>query len=294
MIFKGSSVALVTPMQKDGSIDYEALFGLVDWHIDAGTESLVVLGTTGESSSLTLTEREHVIAAVVSQVNGRVPVIVGTGAASTSVALEYTQQAQSLGANGALLVTPYYVKPTQQGLFEHFSLIAQRCSIPQVLYNVPSRSGCDLQPETVARLAREPAVVALKEATGDLHRLKALLDLQCGLTLLSGDDASSADFMLQGGHGVISVTANIAPEQVKAVCTAALSGDGALARQLNEPLRELHASLFLESNPIPVKWLLEDMGRIQGTLRLPLTSLGCMHHEMLRMSAKSAGVNFND
>ncbi len=294
MIFKGSSVALVTPMQKDGSIDYEALSSLVEWHIDAGTESLVVLGTTGESSSLTLTEREHVITAVVSQVNGRVPVIVGTGAASTSVALEYTQQAQSLGADGALLVTPYYVKPTQQGLFEHFSFIAQHCSIPQVLYNVPSRSGCDLQPETVARLALEPTVVALKEATGDLHRLKALLDLQCGLTLLSGDDSSSADFMLQGGHGVISVTANIAPEQVKAVCAAALSGDEALTQQLNEPLRDLHLSLFLESNPIPVKWLLEDMGRIQGTLRLPLTPLGHIHHEILRVSAKSAGVNFND
>ncbi len=293
MLFKGSCVALVTPMQTDGSIDFEALSRLVDWHLEAGTEGLVVLGTTGESAALTMAERERIVTAVVSQVQGRIPVIVGTGAASTSVALELTQHAQTLGADGALLVTPYYVKPTQQGLFEHFSYIAQRCSIPQILYNVPSRCGCDLHPETVARLAHEPAIVAVKEATGDLKRLQALLDLQCGLSLLSGDDASSVDFMLAGGHGVISVTANIVPEPMKALCSAALSGDVALSRELEASLRSLHAALFVESNPIPVKWLLAEMGRIHGALRLPLTPLDVMYHDHLRSSSESVTVIFN-
>ena len=263
-MFRGSMVALVTPMFADGSLDHEAMARLVEWHIEQGTQAIVAVGTTGESA--TLDEQEHcqVIREVVDLANGRIPVIAGTGANSTREAIDLTRCALEGGADACLLVTPYYNKPTQEGLYLHHKAIAEAVPIPQILYNVPGRTACDMLPETVRRLADISNIVGIKEATGSLQRLSEILEL-CGdgLDLYSGDDATSLEFMLAGGKGVISVTANVAPQAMQQMCEAALSGDRKSAEAINERLMPLHRDLFVEANPIPVKWALVEMGMIQ-------------------------------
>lgn len=282
-MFRGSLVALVTPMTADGSLDWAALDKLVEWHIAEGTNGIVAMGTTGESATLNTEEHISVIAKVVEIVNKRVPVIAGTGANSTSEALELTTRAKAAGADAALLVTPYYNKPSQEGLFLHHQYIAERVELPQLLYNVPGRTACDLLPETVARLAKLDNIVGIKEATGDLSRLS---DIQACVAddflLISGDDETSLAFMAQGGHGVISVTANLVPAKMAKICELALAGKVEEARQVDAPLLSLHRNLFLEANPIPVKWAVSQLGFGSDALRLPLTPLADQYRDVLR------------
>ena len=273
-MFRGSMVALITPMKADTSIDWQALHDLVDWHLEQGTHAIVAVGTTGESPTLAIDEHIDVIRRVVDQVAGEVPVIAGTGANSTTEAVELTKAAKDVGVDACLLVTPYYNKPSQDGLYQHFAHIAQAVDIPQFLYNVPSRTAVDLKPQTVGRLSRYPNIVGIKDATGDLARLTHLKPLVMpGFILLSGDDETAFDFMKHGGHGQISVTANVAPAQMARVCDLMAEGELEAAKSIHDALMPLHKSLFLEANPIPVKWVLEQMGRCEGTLRLPLTRL---------------------
>ncbi len=290
-MFRGSMVALVTPMHPDGSVDFDSLARLVEFHIDNGTSAIVSMGTTGESA--TLDEKEHceVIRRTVEMVNNRIPVIAGTGANSTTEAISLTRCAMEAGADACLLVTPYYNKPTQEGLYLHHKLIAETVPIPQILYNVPGRTACDMLPETVARLSEVSNIIGIKEATGDLSRLTRIREL-CGenFDIYSGDDATGTEFMLQGGDGVISVTNNIVPAQMAKMCEAALAGDRARAEELNEPLMGLHNDLFVEANPIPVKWALAEMGMIPAGIRLPLTPLSEQYHETLRQAMRQAGV----
>jgi 4-hydroxy-tetrahydrodipicolinate synthase len=290
-MFHGSIVALVTPMRDDGSLDYASMQRLVDFHVENGTSAIVAVGTTGESA--TLDEHEHceVMRRVVQMARGRVPVIGGTGANSTKEAIALTRCAMEGGADACLLVTPYYNKPTQEGLYLHHKAVAEAVPIPQILYNVPGRTGCDLLPETAARLARIPNIIGLKEATGDLERLRKLRGL-CGdaLDLYSGDDESAMEFMLGGGRGVISVTANVAPRAMHEMCAAALRGDRAGAAAVNARLEALHRDLFVESNPIPVKWALHQMGLIPPGIRLPLTPLSPACHATVRRALQLAGV----
>ncbi len=290
-MFQGSMVALVTPMTEDGSVDEQALRALVEWHIEQGTEAIVAVGTTGESA--TLDEEEHcsVIRQVVDFCSGRIPVIAGTGANSTTEAINLTRCAQQAGADACLLVTPYYNKPTQEGLYQHHKVVAEQVDIPQILYNVPGRTACDMVPETVARLAQIENIIGIKEATGDLSRV-AQLRSGCGddFELYSGDDATGCEFVLAGGQGVISVTTNIAPKQMSNMCKAALAGDRETATAIDQSLSGLHRDLFLESNPIPVKWALAEMGRIQNGIRLPLTWLSEEHHGKLRNSMQQSGL----
>ncbi|MCB1759134.1 MAG: 4-hydroxy-tetrahydrodipicolinate synthase [Gammaproteobacteria bacterium] len=290
-MFQGSIVALVTPMREDGSVDEESLYALVDWHVEQGTDAIVAVGTSGESA--TLDEHEHckVIAQVVAHARGRLPIIAGTGANSTSEAISLTRCAAEAGADACLLVTPYYNKPTQEGLYRHHKAVAEAVDIPQLLYNVPGRTACDMLPETVARLARIPNIIGIKEATGDLSRVVRLREL-CGddFALISGDDATTREFVLLGGRGCISVTANVAPAAMHRMVAAALAGDGALAEQIDSTLAALHKALFLESNPIPVKWALEEMGRIPPGLRLPLTRLSEQYHDKVRQALSGAGI----
>lgn len=273
-MFKGSIVAIVTPMQMDGSIDKKSFLDLIEWHIAAKTDAIVVAGTTGESVTLTTDEQADLIATAVKHVNKRIPVIAGTGSNSTQHAAELTLKAEQAGADACLIVTPYYNKPTQNGMYEHYKFVADQCSLPILLYNVPSRTCCDLLPETVERLANIPHIVGIKEATGNLARAADILQ-RCGtsFTVLSGDDATALDAMLAGAKGVISVTANIAPAKMSAMCDAALSGDINLAKKLNAELMLLHKNLFLEANPIPAKWALHKMGLIPSGIRLPLLPL---------------------
>jgi len=284
-MFHGSMVALVTPMFEDGSIDEKSLAGLVEWHIEQGTQAIVAVGTTGESA--TLDEREHceVMRKMVDYAAGRVPVIAGTGANSTREAIDLTRCAMEGGADACLLVTPYYNKPTQEGLYQHHKAIAEAVPIPQILYNVPGRTACDMLPATVQRLAEISNIVGIKEATGNLQRVRELLDL-CGdrLDLYSGDDATGMDFLLEGGQGVISVTANIAPRAMQQMCAAALRGDRQSAEVINNKLMPLHRDLFIESNPIPVKWALAEMGKIPPGIRLPMTELSEKFHDTLRQA----------
>jgi dihydrodipicolinate synthase len=290
-MFQGSMVALVTPMHEDGSLDWESLAGLVEWHIEQGTHAIVAVGTTGESATLDMHEHVEVIRRTVDMVNKRIPVIAGTGANSTSEALELTQAAKDVGADGCLLVTPYYNKPTQEGLFQHHAYIASRVAIPQLLYNVPGRTAVDMLPETVARLAKVDNIVGIKEATGNMQRLKDIQALLDGdFILLSGDDATAVDFIELGGRGEISVTANVAPRLVAAMCSKAEAGEHAEAQAINEQLMPLHRSLFLESNPIPVKWALLEMGKIAAGIRLPMTPLSERFREPLRQSMMAAGI----
>lgn len=290
-MFHGSMVALVTPMHTDGSIDYEALEKLVEFHVEGGTDAIVAVGTTGESA--TLNEKEHceVIRFVVEKTRGRIPVIAGTGANSTTEAIDLSLCAQKSGADGLLLVTPYYNKPTQHGLVAHYKAIAKAVALPQILYNVPGRTACDMLPETVERLSHVSNIVGIKEASGKVSRAKDILAL-CGdrMDVYSGDDALAIEVIELGGKGVISVTANLLPRTMHDIMALALKGDFAAARALDEPLALLHQNLFLEANPIPVKWALAEMGMIEKGIRLPMTVLSDAFHEPLRKAMKQAGL----
>ncbi len=286
----GSLVALVTPMRDDGAVDHDALAALVERQVTAGTAAIVSVGTTGESATLSVAEHTEVVRRTVEAAAGRVPVIAGTGANSTDEAIHLTRAAQAAGADAALLVTPYYNKPPQEGLHRHFLAVAEAVDIPQILYNVPGRTACDLLPSTVARLAGVPGIVGLKEAVGDPDRVRELVAL--GLTdfaLYSGDDATARASILAGFHGDISVTANVAPGAMAAMCAAALAGDADKAAEIDADLAGLHRALFVESNPIPVKWALAEMGLIAGGLRLPLVPLDPAHHEDVRSALAAAG-----
>jgi 4-hydroxy-tetrahydrodipicolinate synthase len=287
----GSIVALVTPMDASGAIEWERLLELVEWHIGQGTRAIVAVGTTGESATLDVTEHCEVIRQVVEKVAGRIPVIAGTGANATDEAIELTVSARDIGADACLLVTPYYNKPTQEGLYRHFCAIAEAVDIPQILYNVPGRTGCDLLPDTVQRLAAQPRIVGIKEATGDLERMRDLLR-RCpdGFAVYSGDDATAAASILLGGKGNISVTANVAPAAMARLCELALAGATEEAGKLDASLAELHRWLFVESNPIPVKWALARMGRIGPGIRLPLTPLAPQFHGGLERALQAAGL----
>jgi 4-hydroxy-tetrahydrodipicolinate synthase len=290
-MFHGSMVALVTPMGEDGSLDWEALRRLIDWQIDNGTDAIVPVGTTGESPTLDMEEHVEVIRVSVEQVNGRVPVIAGTGANSTREAIDLTRAAEKAGADACLLVTPYYNKPTQDGLYRHFKAVADAVPIPQILYNVPGRTACDMLPETVERLSQISNIVGIKEATGDPARTREILR-RCGerMDVYSGDDATALESILLGGKGDISVTANVAPKLMHEMCKLAREGKEREARALNERLMPLHKNLFVEANPIPVKWALAQMGKIKGGIRLPLTPLSAPHQETVRAALRSAGL----
>lgn len=290
-MFSGSMVALVTPMRTDGSLDSDSLRKLVEFHINSGTDAIVAVGTTGESATLSVEEHCEVIRQVVEQVNGRIPVIAGTGANSTSEAIELSQYAKDLNVDAVLLVTPYYNKPTQEGLYQHFKAIAEAVDIPQILYNVPGRTACDLLPETVARLAKIDNIIGIKEATGDLSRVSQIRQLAGkDFELYTGEDSNTVDFILAGGQGVISVTANVAPSAMHQMCAAALNGMAEQANEINQTLSALHKTLFSESNPIPVKWALAEMGMIQLGIRLPMTVLSEQYHQPVRDALTTAGV----
>ncbi|PTU72789.1 4-hydroxy-tetrahydrodipicolinate synthase [Pseudomonas mangrovi] len=287
----GSMVALVTPMDAQGGLDWDALSKLVDFHLQEGTHAIVAVGTTGESATLSVAEHIEVIRRVVDQVAGRIPVIAGTGANCTREAIELTENARTAGADACLLVTPYYNKPTQEGLYQHFRHIAESVAIPQILYNVPGRTVCDMLPETVERLSGVPNIIGIKEATGDLQRAKEVLArVSKDFLVYSGDDPTAVELMLMGGKGNISVTANVAPRAMSELCSAAMRGESAMARAINDRLMPLHKNLFLESNPIPVKWALHEMGLIQQGIRLPLTWLSERCHEPLRLAMRQSGV----
>jgi len=273
-MIQGSIVALVTPMDERGAVDMDSLKRLVEFHIAEGTDALVAVGTTGESA--TLDEHEHcaVIRAAVDYVGGRIPVIAGTGANSTTEAINLTQLAKEAGADACLIVTPYYNKPTQQGLFLHYQAIAEAVDIPQILYNVPGRTACDMLPETVGRLSSINNIVGVKEATGDLSRVKTIRDLTGdGFAIYTGDDASSREFCLLGGNGSITVTGNVAPKLVHQMIKSAMAGDAETALAIDKKLTALHKDLFIQSNPIPVKWAVAEMGLMGKGIRLPLTWL---------------------
>jgi 4-hydroxy-tetrahydrodipicolinate synthase len=288
-MFKGSMVALVTPMQADGSIDKKSFADLIEWHIASKTNAIIVSGTTGEGSTLTNEERNELIKLAVTQAKKRIPIIAGTGTNSTQATIQRTLEAQNAGVDACLLVTPYYNKPTQAGLYEHFKTVAENTAVPLILYNVPSRTACDMLPETVQRLSTVERIIGIKEATGKLERAEEIAKL-CGkdFLLFSGDDATGMNFMLKGGHGVISVTTNVAPEQMSAMCNAALSGNKTLAEKINAELMSLHQKLFLEANPIPTKWVLNEMGKIPAGIRLPLTPLSAKYHSELRQAMQEA------
>lgn len=289
MKIEGSIVALITPMESDGSIDFSALERLIEFHIANDTDGIVAVGTTGESATLSVDEHLQVIEHIVKTVAGRKPVLAGTGANSTSEAIFLTKKAEELKADAALLVVPYYNKPNQEGLYQHYKAIADAVPIPQYLYNVPGRTVADLQNETILRLSEIDNIVGCKDATGDLQRGKQLIDA-CGdrLTLLSGDDATALEFMKLGGRGDISVTANVAPSSMHRMCKAALAGDFNAAAALDDKLRGLHRDLFLESNPIPVKYAVSELGFTSNTLRLPLTSLQEKFHARIDAAMKEA------
>ncbi len=290
-MIRGSMVALVTPMMPDGAVDFRALFKLLDWHVEQGTHAIVSMGTTGESATLNENEHCEVIRRTVEHVAGRIPVVAGTGANSTSEAISLTRCAADAGADACLLVTPYYNKPTQEGLYQHHKAVAEAVDIEQILYNVPGRTACDMLPETIARLAKIENIVGVKEATGKLERVAQIREMTGkDFALYSGDDATGRGFMLLGGDGVISVTSNVAPADMAALCQAALSGDCDRSAQIDARLRGLHEKLFLESNPIPVKWALAEMGRIQPGIRLPLTWLSAQYHQPLRAVMQGAGI----
>jgi 4-hydroxy-tetrahydrodipicolinate synthase len=290
-MFQGSMVALVTPMREDGSIDLPALRKLIDFHIDNGTSAIIAVGTTGESATVNVDEHCQIIRESVKHIRGRVPVIAGTGANSTAEAIELTRYAHEARADACLLVTPYYNKPPQEGLYRHYKAIAEAVPIPQILYNVPGRTACDMLPETVIRLASIPNIIGIKEATGQIDRVKQITEA-CGdrMEVYSGDDATALDLILAGGKGVISVTANVAPKQMSELCAAALARDEATARAINERLMDLHKKLFVEANPIPVKWALKEMGMIEGGIRLPLTPLAEQYYAVVRQALRTAGV----
>lgn len=290
-MFQGSLVAIVTPMFEDGSLDIPVLNALIDFHIEQGSDGIVIVGTTGESPTVDFDEHCLLIKTAVGQVNGRVPVIAGTGANSTREAIFLTEKAKELGADGCLLVAPYYNKPTQEGLYQHFKAIADAVDIPQILYNVPGRTGCDISNETVLRLAAHKNIVGIKDATGGIERgTDLLLRAPKDFAVYSGDDATGMALMLLGAKGVISVTANVAPKLMHEMCVAAVSGDAITARDINVKLFALHQKLFVEANPIPVKWVLAQMGLIKHGIRLPMVTLSTQYHEVLRAACKPAQI----
>jgi len=290
-MLKGSLVAIVTPMFADGTLDLDALRALIDWHIEQGTDGIVIVGTTGESPTVNVEEHCALIQVTVEHTNHRIPVIAGTGANSTSEAIALTQHAKALGADACLLVTPYYNKPTQQGLYQHFKAVAEAVDIPQILYNVPGRTGCDLHNSTVCELAEVQNIVGIKDATGGIQRgTDLLLRVPNGFAVYSGDDATSLSLLLLGGHGVISVTANVAPRLMRQMCDAAFASNLAEAKKANQALFALHQHLFIEPNPIPVKWVLHEMKLIQQGIRLPMNWMSEQHHQILRHAMQQAGI----
>lgn len=287
----GSLVAIVTPMFEDGRLDLDALKKLIDFHVDAGTDGIVIVGTTGESPTVDVDEHCLLIKTTIEHVAKRVPVIAGTGANSTAEAIELTAKAKALGADACLLVAPYYNKPSQEGLYQHFKAVAEAVDIPQILYNVPGRTGCDLTNDTVLRLAQVRNVVGIKDATGGIERgTDLLLRAPADFAIYSGDDATALALMLLGGKGVISVTANVAPKLMHEMCEHALNGNLAAAKAANAKLFALHQKLFVEANPIPVKWVLQQMGLIATGIRLPLVNLSGQYHEVLRNAMKQAEI----
>ena len=287
MLVKGSIVAIVTPMKANGDLDLDALDKLVDFHIKSGTKGIIAVGTTGESATLEVSEHISVIERIVNRSNNKIFIFAGTGANSTKEAIYLSKAAKSAGANASLSVTPYYNKPTQEGLFQHYTQIADQVDFPQVLYNVPGRTSCDLLPETIAKLAPHENILGIKEATGDLSRLEELKKLLRDETffLYSGDDATATDFILNGGHGNISVTANIVPELMSKLCDLALEKSPE-AKVIENKISNLNTMLFLESNPIPVKWVLNRMGLMDIGIRLPLTNLSKQHQQTLEEELK--------
>lgn len=290
-MIKGSIVAIVTPMRATGEVDFDALTRLVEWHIGEGTDGIVAVGTTGESATLDVDEHIAVIRKVVAVARGRVPVIAGTGANSTSEAIEMTRAGKDAGAVACLLVTPYYNKPPQEGLYRHYKAVAEAVPVPIILYNVPGRTGCDMQPATVKRLAAIDNIVGLKEAKGELPRIRELLELglPASFALYSGDDATACESILMGCHGDISVTANVAPKLMHQMCAAALAGNRAAAEAADAKLQPLHKNLFVEPSPIPAKWALQAMGMISDGIRLPLVPLDPAYFEVVRSSLRAAG-----
>ncbi|MFY7698098.1 MAG: 4-hydroxy-tetrahydrodipicolinate synthase [Legionella sp.] len=280
-MFRGSIVALVTPLLND-QVDIDSLRELVEFHIQSGTHGIVVAGTTGEVGTLTAAEKLLVIKTVVEQAKERIPVIAGTAANATNTTIELTRQAMNYGVDGVLIMTPAYIKPTQEGLFQHYSEIAKAAAIPIILYNVPSRTACDLLPETVVRLSHISNIVGIKEASGDISRLQEISQ-QCGdmIKIYSGDDPNAAKWLLAGAKGVISVTANVAPKLMAKLCDAAVDNEQSVCLEINQQLMPLHQLMFVESNPIPAKWALARMGLISGELRLPMTQLSMQHHQQL-------------
>ena len=279
----GSMVALVTPMHADGSVDWQALERLVNWHIEQGTHGIVAVGTTGESATLGFREHDEVIERTVEIVDKRIPVIAGTGGNATDEAIRLTRHAKRVGADASLLVCPYYNKPSQEGLYRHFHAIAMAVDIPQILYNVPSRTGVDMLPETVGRLAEIDNIVAIKEAKGSIERIHDLIEhVGDGMDIYSGDDGTAMESMLVGGKGNISVVANVVPRLMSDMCLAATAGERERAERLDADMQSLHTALFMEANPIPVKWALQDMGWIEAGIRLPLTPLAEHFHEHVR------------
>ncbi|MDP2868604.1 4-hydroxy-tetrahydrodipicolinate synthase [Methyloversatilis sp.] len=287
----GSLVAIVTPMHEDGSLDYPRLRGLIDFHIAEGTDGIVIVGTSGESPTVDVDEHCELIHATVEQAAGRIPVIAGTGANSTAEAIELAQRAKAMGVDACLTVVPYYNKPTQEGLYRHFRAQAEAVDVPFILYNVPGRTVADLANDTTLRLAEIPNIVGIKDATGNLDRGVELINrAPKDFALYSGDDASTCAFILMGGHGCISVTANVAPRLMHEMNAAALAADAVKARALNAKLTGLHRQLFCEANPIPVKWAVQQLGLIGPSLRLPLTELAPQFHQQVRAAMQQAGV----
>lgn len=290
MFFKGSAVALVTPMLDNGSIDFDSLVKLIDWHLASNTQAIVVNGTTGEAATLSQDEQAKTLQCVVEQVNKRIPVIAGTGSYSTQKAIELTQVAEQLGADLALIVTPFYNKPTQKGLIKHYQAIADASKLPFLLYNVPSRTAVDLLPETVCALSKVKNIVGIKEATGQIARVKEIKKgADASFLVFSGDDVTTLEFVQAGGDGVISVTANVIPKLVQNLCQAANNGETRKAQDLNERCLALNKALFLEANPIPIKWLLNHLGKIGPGIRLPLTPLSQQHHQSLIKAYQAVG-----
>ena len=290
-LITGSIVALVTPMGDDGSVDYDALRRLIDWHIGEGTQCIGVVGTTGESPTVTVDEHCEIIRVAVEHARGRIPVMAGAGGNSTAEAIELSRYALKVGADCTLSVVPYYNKPSQEGIYRHFKAIAEAVDIPMVLYNVPSRTVADMQPETVLRLAKVPGIVGVKEASGDIVRAAVLIrDLPKGFAVYSGNDDSAIALMLLGGHGTVSVTANVAPRAVQALCAAALAGNVREATRLHLQLLGLHLALFVEPSPAPTKWALERLGRCRAAVRLPILPLGEAGQATVAAALRAAGV----
>ncbi len=288
---RGSIVAIVTPMHEDGSLDLPALRKLIDWHIAEGTDALVIVGTSGESATVNVEEHGLLIKETVAHAAGRIPVIAGSGGNSTAEAIALTRYAHEVGADASLQVVPYYNKPTQEGMFRHFSAIAEAGGLPVILYNVPGRTVADMSNETILRLAEVPNIVGVKDASGNLDRgVRLIKDAPAGFSIYSGDDPTAIALMLMGGHGNISVTANVAPRAMAELCRAALAGDARTAREIHLRLLGLHRQLFAESNPIPAKWALQQMGRIEGGIRLPLTPLAEPYHDAVRAAMREAGL----